>query len=126
MTCGSGKIIINNELNAIAQARTDKKEIHINKRRLSKYSSTFQHWVFLHECAHMYIYDEATADCWALRRGYYRRLFGRGSLGKICKALWAFPATNSHFSGPDRCIHMKSCMARLTGNRVRRSKSIQK
>lgn len=125
MTCGTGKIIIDNEMNAIAQARTGKREIYINKRRLSKYSRTFQQWVFLHECAHMYVLDEAAADCWALRRGYYRGIFNRSSVNQICEALWNKAATNYHFAGPDRCMYLKTCLAKTRHKILRGSKSAQ-
>ncbi len=120
LSCGTGKVIINNKMSAIGRASPSKREIYLNLRRLRGYNRTFQQFVFLHECAHMYIVDESRADCWAIRRGLYRGLFSARSVDSICKALWNTPSGRYHFGGPNRCQHMKTCLATTKSNIKRR------
>lgn len=121
MTCGTGKIIINNKMKAIGRASPGRREIYLNKRLLSRYGRQFQQWVFLHECAHMYISDEIKADCWALRRGLYRGLFTSRTVDQVCKSLWNTASGIYHFAGPDRCIHLRTCLKQTRTKLIRKS-----
>ncbi|MBI1383739.1 MAG: hypothetical protein GC150_02355 [Rhizobiales bacterium] len=115
MTCGLGKIVVDNQMPALGRARPSLRELYINMRLLGRYPAAFQQFVFLHECAHMTIVDETAADCWAIQRGRYRGLFSKRSVDQICKSLWNTPAGRFHFAGPDRCQHLNACWAGASG-----------
>ena len=117
ISCGKGKPSANNKMPALGLAIPSKRVFYLNRRKLARYPSQFQRFVFLHECAHMYVRDERAADCWAIKRGLYRGLLGRGSVNQICKALWKTPSGLYHFAGPERCQHLKQCWADAAGKR---------
>lgn len=120
LTCSRGKVIVDNSMGAIGLASPSAKKIWLNMRRLNRYPRSFRHFVFLHECAHMYIRNETQADCWAIGRGVYRGLFNRASIKQICTALWRTPAGFYHLAGPDRCSEMNKCYNAVTAKRPKR------
>lgn len=120
MSCRLGKPVVDNKMRALGIAIPGKREFRLNRRALSRYPASFQRFVFLHECAHMYIRNERAADCWAIERGLYRGVLGRGSVNQICKALWRTPAGLYHDAGPQRCQHLKACWKSAVAKRKRR------
>ncbi len=117
ITCSRGKVIVDNKMSAIGLASPARRKMWLNMRRLNRYPRAFRQFVFLHECAHMYVLNETEADCWAIRRGVYRGLFTRASIKQICKALWRTPAGFYHLAGPDRCVEMMKCFDTIAGRR---------
>ena len=117
MSCGRGIAKNNPKMRSLGIAIPAKQVFFINKRLLRRYPAAFQRFVFLHECAHMYLRDERAADCWAIKRGLYRGLLSSGSVKQICKALWNTPAGLYHFAGPQRCEHLKQCFAAASKSR---------
>lgn len=111
LTCSRGTAINEPKMGALGLASPSRQTFWVNKRLLRKYPRSFQQFVFLHECAHMFTRDETEADCWAIKRGVYRGLFGRRSVDQICKALWNTPSGLYHNAGPSRCDLLKQCYA---------------
>jgi len=126
MSCGAGTPKANNTMGSLGIAVPSSKIFFLNKRRLRQYPVQFQRFVFLHECAHMYMRNERAADCWAIRRGIYRGLLSRRGIEQTCKALWATPSGLYHNAGPQRCEHLKQCWSRAMAERRNRTASRRK
>ncbi|MEM8627427.1 MAG: hypothetical protein AAGF32_05755 [Pseudomonadota bacterium] len=118
--CGGGTGKDVKDLPVMGVAIPSRKLFLINTRLMRKFPRSFSHFVFLHECAHMYITSESAADCWAVKRGLYRGIFNRRSVDTICKALWNTPAGLYHNAGPGRCAQLKQCYAKAVADRKRR------
>lgn len=89
-------------------------------RRLKGMHPDLQRFVFLHECAHQRgVTSESGADCWAIRRGVYRRLFTKKSVLRLCAAFWNTSGGAVHLPGPARCRSMAQCFASKQTQRVR-------
>ncbi len=117
LRCGGGLGKDMSSLPVMGTAIPSRKVFFINTRLMRRYPASFSHFVYLHECAHMYTYSESEADCWAIKRGLYRGLFNRSSIDQICKALWSTPAGLYHNAGPSRCEQLKQCYVKATRQR---------
>ncbi len=107
MSCRFGKIVFNDKLPDLGMA--SRGTIWLNKKLLRKFSPAFQQFVFLHECAHQYTFDEAEADCWAIKRGVYRGAFSSGNINQICRVMKSWKGGIWHNTGTDRCAGIKRC-----------------
>lgn len=86
--------------------------IILNPRLLKRLPKQVKLWIYSHECAHQFRGpDEATADCFAIKRGIRRGWLNHTGMGQICKFIWSAPASNMHPPGPERCKRMKACFA---------------
>lgn len=84
--------------------------IILNPRLIKRLPKQVKLWVYSHECAHQFRGpDEATADCFAIKRGVRRSWLKKSGMDQICKFIWSAPASNMHPSGPDRCKRMRKC-----------------
>ncbi len=89
--------------------------IILNPRLLKRLPRQVKLWVYSHECAHQFRgADEATADCFAIKRGVRRGWLKRTGMNQICKFIWSAPASNMHPPGPERCERMKRCFAEVS------------
>ncbi|MEL6288045.1 MAG: hypothetical protein AAFQ42_07010 [Pseudomonadota bacterium] len=124
VSCRYGKVIFNDKLPDLGMATRG--TIWLNRKLLRKYSGSFQQFVFLHECAHQYTFDEAEADCWAIKRGVYRGLFSSASINNICKVMKNWKGGLWHNTGPNRCAAIKQCfqVAKSRGKRGNRRSGI--
>lgn len=113
LNCSRGKVIIDNRMRHIGLATRG--TIRLNIRGLARFPSSFRQFVFLHECAHQYTFDEAEADCWAIKRGVYRGLFRQRAMRQICASLWNTSFSMWHNSGPERCKYMLRCFVNAGG-----------
>lgn len=90
----------------------------LNPRLLKRLNKQVKLWIYSHECAHQFRGpDEATADCFAIKRGHRRGWLTKTGMGQICKFIWSAPASNMHPPGPERCQRMKRCYAEVTKGR---------
>lgn len=86
--------------------------IILNPRLLKRLPRQVKIWIYSHECAHQFRGpDEATADCFAIKRGVRRGWLKADGMKQICKFIWSAPASNMHPPGPERCQMMKRCFA---------------
>jgi len=115
VSCRFGKVVINNKLPDLGMAARG--TIWLNRKLLGKHSGTFQQFVFLHECAHQYTWDESEADCWAIKRGVYRGLFSRRDVNQICQVMRHWKGGLWHNAGPGRCAGIKQCYVQATKSR---------
>lgn len=89
--------------------------IILNPRLLKRLPKQVHLWVYAHECAHQFRgHDEATADCFAIKRGVRRGWLNKTGMAQICKFIWSAPASNMHPPGPERCTMMKACFKDVT------------
>lgn len=115
VSCRHGKVVFNDKLPDLGMA--SRGTIWLNRKLLSKHSASFQQFVFLHECAHQYTFDEAEADCWAIKRGVYRGLFTGSSINNICRIMKGWKGGLWHNAGPSRCAGIKQCYASASKKR---------
>lgn len=88
--------------------------IILNPRLLKRLQKQVKLWIYSHECAHQFQGpDEASADCFAIKRGVRRGWLKADGMKQICKFIWSAPASNMHPAGPDRCSKMKKCFAEV-------------
>ena len=86
--------------------------IILNPRLIKRLPRQVKIWIYSHECAHQFRGpDEATADCFAIKRGVRRGWLKADGMQQICKFIWSAPASNMHPPGPERCAYMKRCFA---------------
>ena len=86
--------------------------IILNPRYLKRLPRQVKIWIYSHECAHQFRGpDEATADCFAIKRGVRRGWLKDDGMKQICKFIWSAPASDMHPPGPERCKKMKRCYA---------------
>lgn len=123
VSCRFGKVVFNDKLPDLGMAA--KGTIWLNRKLLRKHPPAFQQFVFLHECAHQYTFDEAEADCWAIKRGVYRGLFSAGSVKQICRIMRNWRGGLWHNAGPARCEAVNRCYksARKARGKSKRRKS---
>ena len=87
--------------------------IILNPRLLKRLPRQVKKWIYSHECAHQFRgHDEATADCFAVKRGRNRGWLKPSGMKQICKFIWNAPATQMHPPGPERCKMMRACYKR--------------
>jgi hypothetical protein len=92
--------------------------IILNPRYLKRLPKQVKLWVYGHECAHQFRgADEATADCFSIKRGVRRGWLNKTGMDQICKFIWSAPASNMHPPGPARCKMMKRCFAEVKKGR---------
>ncbi|MEO0620360.1 MAG: hypothetical protein AAFZ01_13895 [Pseudomonadota bacterium] len=115
VSCRFGKVIFNDKLPDLGMAARG--TIWLNRKLLRKFPGSFQQFVFLHECAHQYTFDEAEADCWAIKRGVYRGLFSTGSINSICRIMKNWQGGLWHNAGPARCRAIRQCFKEATNRR---------
>ena len=86
--------------------------IILNPKYLKRLPRQVKIWIYSHECAHQFRGpDEATADCFAIKRGVRRGWLKADGMQQLCKFIWTAPASNMHPPGPERCKKMKRCYA---------------
>lgn len=86
--------------------------IILNPRLIKRLPRSVKIWIYSHECAHQFRgADEATADCFAIKRGVRRGWLKADGMKQICKFIWSAPASHMHPPGPERCAYMKRCFA---------------
>lgn len=115
MSCRFGKVVFNDKLPDLGMAARG--TIWLNRKLLRKFSPAFQQFVFLHECAHQYTFDEAEADCWAIKRGVYRKAFSSGNIKQICRVMKNWKGGLWHNTGADRCAGIQRCFKTATSKR---------
>lgn len=121
LSCRYGKVIFNDKLPDLGMAA--KGTIWLNRKLLKKHPPAFQQFVFLHECAHQYTFDEAEADCWAIKRGVYRGAFGSGNINQICRIMKNWKGGLWHNTGANRCAGIKRCFKAATQKRQSRKRA---
>lgn len=91
-------------------ARATVGQIYLNAPAFFSLTLPAQMFVYAHECAHaMGIFNEAQADCFAIRLGVQQGWVNPATLPHMCATVFASPGSWTHLPGPQRCQLMLAC-----------------
>lgn len=107
--CGSAvTVLAGPQVGDVARATVG--QIHLNAPAFFSLSLPAQMFVYAHECAHAQgIFNEAAADCFAIRIGVQQGWVNPMTLPHMCASIFSSPGDWSHLPGPQRCQLMLAC-----------------
>jgi len=86
--------------------------IMLNPDRFVKMPLTLKRYAYAHECGHQYVgYNEADADCYAVRRGLRKGWLDDAAMNEICGFIGRSKGDDAHALGTRRCDLMRRCIA---------------